>query len=437
MNVQDQVASLLSEYKATNQIVVALSGGIDSVVLLDALSKSGIEHTKIIAVHVHHGLNPLADDWLRFCQQLTAQYGIDFFAERVNIDNFDKGIEAAARTARYRALATHVKSNTILLTAQHQDDQAETLLLALKRGSGVRGLAAMPISIPFEHGLLVRPLLATPRRTIEAYAKEHQLEWVEDQSNSDNKYDRNFLRLDVLPALNQRWPGFSANIARSAQLAGQANQLLDEIAEDDLASVQRANEQLCLTTLVAMSAARINNLLRLWLRQFDILMPSQGQLEQLVIQMCHAKPDSDPIIELDGFTMRRYQQQLYLVPNNVVLTAQTLSWDLKQPLELGTGIGAINVEESRLDVGVRKPRQDELVSVRFAISGSIKVSPHGRDKRRTIKKLLQEYHVPTWQRQYVPFIFYNEQLVAALGLWIDKEFIASDQQEAIDFIRCN
>jgi len=436
MNVQDQVARLLSEYKATQKIVVALSGGIDSVVLLDALSKSGIENVRVIAVHVHHGLSPLADDWLTFCQQLTAQYGIEFFSERVNIDDFDKGIEAAARTARYQALATHVKSNTILLTAQHQDDQAETLMLALKRGSGIRGLAAMPTSLPFEQGLLVRPLLATPRREIEAYAKVHQLDWVEDQSNSDNKYDRNFLRLDVLPALNQRWPGFSANIARSALLAGQANQLLDEIAQDDLISVQRAKDQLCLTSLVVMSAARINNLLRLWLRQFDILMPSQGKLEQLVIQMCQAKADSDPIIELGGFTMRRYQQRLYLVPNNVVLTAQRLTWDLKQPLELGVGIGAINVEESRLDVGLRKPHQDELVSVRFAISGSTKVSPYGRDKRRTIKKLLQEYHVPTWQRQYVPFIFYNEQLVAALGLWVDKEFVASDQQEAINFIRC-
>jgi len=436
MSIENQVAAALASQPGATKIVVALSGGIDSVVLLDAVLSLKSLTIPVIAVHVHHGLSEKADSWLMFCSDLCARYNIYFCGERVSIPDFSQGVEAAARDARYAALSKHLDEHTVLLTAQHQDDQAETLLLALKRGSGVRGLAAMPSVLVLGQGRLLRPLLSTSRADIEAYARLKGLEWVEDDSNRDNQFDRNFFRLDVLPALNQRWPGFSANVARSAQLAGQANELLDEIANEDLTQVRIARNQLNLTTLIALSDARVNNLLRLWLRQFDIEMPSQLQLAQLVRQMCHAKVDSDPIIDLGQFSVRRYQQAIYLVAKDIECVASRLDWDVCEPLFLGNGLGAIEANASNELPALRQPLESEIVSVHFSVAGSIKVAPHGRDKRRTIKKLLQEYNVPTWQRQYVPFIYYNQQLVCAVGLWIDKGFLASTLAEAINIELC-
>jgi len=432
MDLQHQVATALNPHiHESTKIVIALSGGIDSVVLLDAVSKLELAKSSIIAVHVHHGLSAKADDWLVFCRELCASYNIPFHGERVKLDDISQGIEAAARQARYGALAKYVDAKTLLLTAQHRDDQTETLLLALKRGSGVRGLAAMPTVLPFEQGQLHRPLLMTSRASIEDYAAHLQLQWVEDDSNGNVKFDRNYLRLEVLPKLNQRWPGFSANVARTAQLCQQANQLLDEIATQDLAIAKLASDKLCLERLGEMSDPRINNVLRMWLRDFGLEMPSQTMLSQLVTQMSSAKRDSDPAICVGKYSIRRYQQAIYMVPNDVALVTQCVEWTLQRPLWLGQGIGSLAVKEFIAGNALRKPLAGEVVSIRFSVAGNMKVAPLGRDKRRSVKKLLQEFKIPTWQRQTIPFVFYNEQLVAAVGLWIDKEFLASNEQEAI------
>lgn len=433
MSVQNQVANAFSGLSLDDKhIVVALSGGIDSVVLLDAVKRLSSSNVKISAVHVHHGLSDAADEWLAFCQKLCQQYQITFYAEKVRLTDMDKGIEAAAREARYQALAKYVEPNTLLLTAQHQDDQCETLLLALKRGSGVRGLAGMPPELPFRQGLLLRPLLNVTRSAIEGYAKLHSLSWVEDASNRDDKFDRNFLRLEVLPKLNQRWQGFSGNVARTANLCQQANQLLDEIASQDLAQVSQQKDKLCLNNLREMSTPRINNVLRMWLRQFQLEMPSQQVMEQIVAQMLQGKIDSDPLIVLGRFSLRRYQQSLYLVSDEKEMSKSHFSWSMSKPLALGDRLGSLVISPGIAHQSLRKPLQDELVTVRFVIPGSIKSWPLGRDKRRSVKKLMQEYQVPTWQRKMIPFIFYGENLVAAVGLWVDKEYLASEGQEAIN-----
>mgnify|MGYP000309535987 CR=1 FL=1 len=432
MSIQHRVADVITQHVSTgNKIILALSGGIDSVVLLDILSRLSLSNNNVVAVHVHHGLSAKADAWLAFCKQLCQQYQIQFFSEHVHLKSLDKGIEAAARQARYQALAKHMERDALLLTAQHQDDQCETLLLALKRGSGVRGLAAMPTTLPFKQGILLRPLLRVPREAIEKYAASKQLRWVEDDSNSETKFDRNFLRLDVLPELNKRWPGFSANVARSAELCQQANYLLDEIAEQDLNAIQLTHDKLCLTLMAGMSPPRINNVLRMWLRQFDLAMPSQQVMEQIVVQMLQAKDDSDPVIALGAFSLRRYKRVLYIVSEERKLIHNTFSWALSHPLSLGEGMGELVATDTKDELALRKPRVEEQVTIRFAIPGATTSWPIGRDKRRTVKKLMQEYHVPTWQRRLVPFVFYGEKLVAAVGLWVDKDYTACAKQQAI------
>jgi len=432
MSLTRQLATVLAPYLAQNKsIVLALSGGIDSMVLLDGLAQLELDKTHLQVVHVHHGLSAHADAWLDFCQQQCQDYGIRFSAKRVVLSGLDKGVEAAARSARYAALSEFVCENTVLLTAQHQDDQAETLMLALKRGSGVRGLAAMPLTLPFSQGLLLRPLLAVTRSQIEAYAHQRQLTWVEDDSNSDQHFERNFLRLEVLPVLNKRWPSFNANVARSAQLCQQANQLLDDIAQEDLALVVLTSDSLCLTALAKLSTARCNNVLRHWLRGFKLDMPSQAVLAQMLRQMFDAKSDSDPVVHCGEYTLRRYQQAIFIVPPMVDVSAVITHWNMAGALTLSGNLGFLQCSRCVGMPALRAPLVNEQVTVRYKVTGSDKAAPTNRDKRRTVKKLLQEHHIPTWQRQQRPYLFYNEQLVAAIGLWIDKQFIASNEQDAI------
>lgn len=431
MDLKRQVADFLSRYQTNDKkIVVALSGGIDSIVLLDIVAKLIDNRENICAVHVNHGLSQFAEQWLDFCRGVCDHYSIPFVAEQVKITDFSQGIEGAARSARYQALAKHVDQDTLLLTAQHRDDQTETLMLALKRGAGVRGLAAMPEALAFQGGLLIRPLLMVPRAAIEHWAQDNDLRWVEDDSNSDTTFDRNFLRTKVLPLLTQRWPSFSKNVARSASHCQQANQLLDEIALQDLMLAGVKKYALSLDILNKMSSARVNNVLRYWLRQCAIEAPSEQVLKQIVNQMLGAKVDSDPMIDLGCFSLRRYQGILYLVAMQGAPALSSYDWEIVEPLVID-GVGRLQATIVNDSNGLRMPMATEALTVRFGITGSLKSAPAGRDKRRSVKKLLQEYKVPPWQRDKVAFIFYDEQLVAAVGLWIDKNFLACKELQAI------
>lgn len=432
MTLTTHLTKLLEQHQLSQkQFVVAISGGIDSMVLLHALIDCGVSREQIHAVHIHHGLSQFAEQWLAFCQQQCQQYAIRFSAQRVNLTDFGKGVEAAARDARYNALAQFVTNGEVLLTAQHQDDQCETLLLALKRGSGVRGLAAMPTFTPFAKGVLFRPLLLVARAEVEAYAHAHQLDWVEDDSNSDSRFDRNFLRQQVLPQLSERWPSFSANVARSAALCQESDQLLTQIAQEDFSVVKMSDDSLNTTRLAELSDARINNVLRFWLSLFVNELPSRAVLAQVTTQMLNAKNDSTPSVVINGISVRRYLDAIFVVPALPAVVPNTYSWVFAKPLHLPHGLGALSYQF--VQTGVRQPTESEAVSVAFGLSGSFKGWPAQRDKRRSIKKLMQEYRVPTWQRSSIPFVFYDDILVAAVGLWNEREMLAQNEEQAIEF----
>ncbi|PKF56357.1 tRNA lysidine(34) synthetase TilS [Alteromonadales bacterium alter-6D02] len=430
---------LSSESNNVREIIVALSGGIDSVVLLDLIVKYinnriDNQHLELLAIHVNHGLSDRADEWADFCVTRCKEYGVECVVECVDVDAKGLGIEAAARQARYQAIAKHVTSQSVVLTAQHQDDQAETLMLALKRGSGVLGLGAMPPVLNFARGKLIRPLLTISRQQIEAYATSEQLPWVEDSSNQQNCFDRNFLRNEVLPQLNQRWPSFNYNLARSSEMCRDSQELLDEIAAADLNDAMITGDCLAINELVELSQVRRNNLIRFWLRQHDLELPSQAVLHQITTQILEAKADSDPVIELGEWQVRRYRQRMFLIKPQVVSEEQSqiLEWDCQSELTLPRKLGSLKagqglsqikpVDEVNQVIKLKQPHADVQVTIRFNISGSTKAWPQQRQKRRTIKKLLQEYGVPTWQRQHIPYLFYGEQLVAALGLWVERDF---------------
>ncbi|WP_313653178.1 tRNA lysidine(34) synthetase TilS [Pantoea sp.] len=406
-------------------LVVAFSGGLDSTVLLHQLLAWQQQHpqSSLRALHVHHGLSPNADRWAAHCQARCAEWQLPCEVLRVSVDGRDSGIEAAARTARYEALSAALRPGEMLLTAQHLNDQCETFLLALKRGSGPAGLAAMPAVRTLGAHLLVRPLLNQSRQALEAYADRHQLRWIEDESNQDLRYDRNFLRQQLLPELHQRWPHFAEATARSAALCSEQEQLLDELLADALSGLIQPDGSLCFTPLLRMSEPRANALLRRWIAGQGGVMPSRDALKRLRQEVMASREDAQPRLRLGEAEVRRYRQQLYWLPLQDSLRDRVLAWaDLSQPLTLPQHLGTLHA--SRAACQLRYPRPDEQVSVRFHAQGRVHLA--GRNGGREIKKVWQALQIPPWQRERLPLIFYNQTLVSSPDLFITRDGAAVD-----------
>lgn len=408
--------ALASEHAA----LLAYSGGLDSSVLLHqlVLLRRLRPELQLRAVHIHHGLSPLADSWAEHCQQQCAQWQVPLEVIRVKVEARHGGIEAAARTARYQAFAHRLLPGEALLTAQHQDDQSETLLLALKRGSGPAGLAAMPQQQWRGAHRHLRPLLAHSRQQIEAWAHQHQLTWIEDESNGDARYDRNFLRLEVMPLLNARWPHFSRAVARSAALCGEQEQLLDELLAESLSTLVDDSGALSVAPLRDISEARRAALLRRWIAGQQGSMPSRDALLRLWQEVACSREDAEPRLRLGGNEVRRYRDRLYWLPLMSSLARCSLAWtDLSQPLLLPDGLGQL--QPHHCGIALRCPQPSEAVSVRFQAQGSFSIV--GRAGSRPLKKLWQEQGIPPWQRERTPLIFYGDRLIAAAGVFVTRD----------------
>ena len=408
-------------------LVVAFSGGLDSTVLLHQLRGWQQQHpqSRLRALHVHHGLSPNADAWAAHCQTICEQWQLRCDVLRVTVDGRQNGIEAAARTARYQALSAALKPGEILLTAQHLDDQCETFLLALKRGSGPAGLAAMPSSRMLGTHQLVRPLLNQSRQSLEAYADVHQLVWIDDESNQDLRYDRNFLRQRLLPELNQRWPHFAEATARSAALCSEQEQLLDELLAGQLAELIQPDGSLYFPPLTDMSTLRANALLRRWIAGQGGAMPSRDALKRIRDEVMASREDAQPRLRFGQAELRRFRQQLYWLPLFTSLRDTELAWpDIRQPLSLPQNLGTLRASMSQSLL--RYPLPDEQISVRFHAQGQVHLV--GRNGGREMKKLWLELQIPPWQRERLPLIFYNQTLVCVPNLFVTHAGAASDQQ---------
>lgn len=410
-----KIITALRPYLYPNRsILIAFSGGIDSTVLLHALVQLRSNYAlNLSAIYIHHGISEYADLWASHCQKVCRQWQIPLHIAKVKI-NLNGNIEAQARTARYGAITQQLQPNQVLMTAQHLNDQSETFLLALKRGSGPTGLSAMPAISPFAHSYLIRPLLTISRTTIENYAATHHLEWIEDESNQDTHYDRNFLRLKVLPVLNQRWPQFNQMIARSAELCAEEGQLIAELIQDQLQHCLTLEKQLYLEPLLSMSDIKRNAILRAWFKLHQVDMPSRQQLKLLWQTVALAREDANPIFKLQQIVIRRYQQVLYLLPHQSSLIDVILPWDMSSPLILPDHLGQLMVTTS-IPATLRSPEEGERITIRFQARGRFSIV--NRAGSRTIKKLWQELGIPPWMRHRIPLIYYNETLISAVGIF--------------------
>jgi tRNA(Ile)-lysidine synthase len=402
-------------------LLIAYSGGVDSHVLLHLCHRLEIP---LRAVHVHHGLQAQADDWARHCERTCAALEIDIAILRVDATHATgESPEDAARKARYSAIGREIRRGECLLTGHHAGDQAETLLLQLMRGAGAAGLAAMPASKSFGACWHGRPLLGTSREDILAYANAHSLSWIEDPSNTNTDYDRNLMRQNILPLLNQRWPSVEKNISHSAQLQQESLELIESLARLDLIAASTDDPAvLSIIHLQALSRTRQLNLLRYWLRQRGGRAPSRNLLLQLVDSLLPAVEDARPLIQWDDSEIRRYQQGLYLLPGNTDDYSHLVKqWDGRSNIQLGRYIrvhAALGCQPG-LDMRVL----EEPLSLRFRQHGE-RIQLSGKAHHQRLKKLMAEAGIPPWQRARVPLLYVNDELACVCGYWLAEPFAA-------------
>lgn len=404
-------------------IWVAYSGGMDSHVLLHLLAQLRESlSVNLRAVYINHGLSPHASDWARHCEQVCNALSVPFKSISVTVVlKAGASPEAAAREARYQAFLDLIQSGGYLCTAHHQDDQAETVLLQLLRGAGPKGLAAMAPQTPFGAGTLLRPLLQFTRAELAEYASVYNLQWIDDESNFDTDYDRNFLRHEIIPRLRERWPSLTRTLDRSARLCAESALLLDELAQQDLLHLQEAkSDVISIAGLKMLTPERQRNVLRYWVRQQGFALPTDIKLQHVLSDVVAAGEDRQPCVHWPGAEMRRYAGYLYLMPPLAEFQFDlVIPWDnLEKPLLLPDGRRLVCSQLKKASLG------QQAVSVRFRQRGE-QVQVMGMNHATSLKKLLQDLEIPPWLRDRVPLVYLGDELVQIAGIPLWGPFIAA------------
>ncbi len=401
------------------RVTVAFSGGLDSTVLFATLCRLGLA-APIRAAHVDHALHPRSGEWRAHCAEVAAAFGVEFAGVRVAVDRASgDGLEAAARSARYRALRELLSPGEWLLTAHHADDQLETLLLRILRGTGVRGLRGIVEFGPFGAGWLGRPLLDVTREELRAEAAALELGWLEDPSNAEPRHDRNYLRMQVLPALRARWPTAAHHAQRLAEQASEAERLLESVASDDARSLAEP-WHVPRATLETLDPARQRNLLRYLLRAVGIGAPSARKIEELRAALLESHPESQARVRWPGGEGRVYREALYLLAP-LPLSSPTDYTARVAVDEPWTGPeGSVELAPAPEGSGLAQSWIEEGLTLRFRTGGE-RFRPHGRAHHHSLKALFQEEGVVPWMRERVPLLYRGDQLAAIGDLWIGAD----------------
>lgn len=394
--------------------VLALSGGLDSVTLLHLLIQARLPEP-ILVIHVNHGLQAEADEWAAFCSKLAKQNNLPVIIESISISAAESkrlGIEASARNARYKALQKHMLAGDVLLTAQHQNDQAETVLLQLMRGAGVAGLSAMPmVKMLTADTAQARPLLDVSRQQLQKYAQQQKLQWVEDSSNQNTDFDRNFLRSEVIPILQKRWPSAAASIANSAAHCAEVLPLQQDCQREKYRQAQAKKQiysaspnwqQPAFFALSVLKQPLGELLFRDWLKCCQIQMPTKGALQDWLLQL-DSDNDRQPLLQMVDYQLRRYQDIIWLVPS-LHSPAFVEGTELKpnESICLQGGLGTLkNTSGTDLILKHRK--------------GGERVRLNSQEHSSTVKGVLQEAKVFPWLRDVLPLIYCNGELLMHLA----------------------
>lgn len=421
----EALAGYVRQHPRVSRWCVAYSGGRDSHVLLHAAAAlfgaRGGAPVALRALHVDHGLAPDSAAWAEHCGDVARELGVPLEVRCVDVVEAGEGPEAAARAARYAAFAAHLAEDEHLLVAQHARDQAETFLMQALRGSGPDGLASMPRRRNFARGVMARPLIACTPEAIGAHAAAHGLRWLEDPSNVDTRLDRNYLRLEVLPLLEVRWPAAVHTLSRAAHRCGAASQTLLGVAGEDLERVRlRGSDELSVSELRALPRERAYNALRLRVRHAGLRMPRLQDLARVIDELVHARPDAAGIVDVRDYEFRRHADRLYVLPPHVEAEAFELDWRAPFDDVAVPGTDIVLSRQACTARGIRLPAAGS-VGVRSRLGGElIKLGEPAFHK--AVKKLLQESAVPPWRRDRIPLLYVDGRLAAVWGVAVATDF---------------
>ncbi len=403
---------------------VAYSGGMDSHVLLfvAACARDRLGFS-LKAIHINDHLHPDADQWVLHCQAVCDALQIQLIVKTIAL-NLKKGdsLEAAGRTLRYAALASCLSPHDVLLTAHHEQDQAETVLLQLLRGAGPKGLSGMPVCKPLGEGRHMRPFLAIAKQTLHQYAKANRLHWVEDTSNQNTQFARNYLRHEILPRLLQRYPSALETITRSALHCATAEQALAGFTQQQLQTLPGSQPHtLSISALMQYEEAQQRLLLRAWIQMLHLSLPSTKKMEMLLRCVLNAQVDRTPCLTWEGVVVRRYRDDLYILPAaETALPFLAVTWDMRAPLPL-PGLGRLVARPVK---GRGLCQSVTQVTVAGRQGGEVLRLP-GRLGRRTLKHLFQEWGIPTWARERLPLLFVGKECIGVVGYALDPRYTAT------------
>jgi tRNA(Ile)-lysidine synthase len=472
----EHIISKLDLGSERQRFYIAYSGGVDSHVLLHCCASIPQLEGRLTAVYVHHGLQVEADEWAGHCEKTAIDLGVAFLTLRVNAKAWSgESPEEAARNARYAALKSLIDVGDVLLLAQHREDQLETVLLQLFRGSGLRGLSGMPERTAFGAGMMLRPLLNTPKQAIDAYADAHQLSWVEDPSNQSNDYDRNFLRNAVVPLLKQRWPAIDKTVSRSARHCADAQVLVGEVADELFDEVfNPADKTLCISRLTKHHSHPQQLIIRHWFQCLGLKMPAQAKVGRILNEVVAADKQRDPVLSGQGYSIRRYRDKLYCLTNlsgtdlhlpggrqagkSDVTSLSGTDLHLPEGRQAGkpdvtnlsgtepqdrvwpAGQASIKISHDRTLSYVlsakgilREQWLTAKIEVRFRRGGE-KIRLPGRQGHHSLKNLFQEAGIPPWERDVTPLIYLDDMLAAVGERWISAAFYSEKTQDCISLL---
>lgn len=417
------IRTFIETHGLDRKYFLAYSGGLDSHVLLHLFAKHNIQ---LRAIYINHGMNAKSTEWAQHCEQTCRDLNVKFIQQNISEINplSLSNLEEQLRQSRYQLFQDNLAANEILLTAHHQNDQAETILMQLCRGAGPQGLSAMPKIKSFGQGFHARPLLDFSREDLLQYAKHHKLNWIEDESNLNSHFTRNFLRHEIMPILTKRWPSVTKTLARAAENCADAQQFIELSSEELLTKVQgTVAGTLSVKKILLLKVLEQRHVLRSWIAQAKFSLPSTTKLQQIMQTLLHAREDKMPHVHWGKAEIRRYQDNLFLMRKLGWHDAgQILSWDIAEPLVI-PNIGILKADLLSILDPADEPRDvgEEGLQVQFRKGGETLQLP-GRLHHHDLKKCFQTWGVPPWLRNRVPLVYLNERLIAVVGFWIDDIF---------------
>ena len=421
--ITNEIASL-----GVTKFTIALSGGVDSMVLLDLLSKAKRSSDVIKAIHINHNLHETSKEWVDFVTDACKKYKLPLIIESINPKQEGFGLEAEAREQRYKKFKEIILDNECLLTAHHLDDQIETTLFRIFRGTGLDGLRSIRKKAKFGKGLLCRPLINIPREAIEQYAKLNDIKWIEDPSNKNIDFDRNYLRNNIVPSIKKRWPNAQKTITRLSSLAENNQKLLHELAKEDIGEIEKFNV-LDIGILSNKSSLRINNIFRFMILKNKMGIPSLKVLENGIETLINAKSNS-PIVTWDGCSIRRYKDTLYFFNPDLQhdeIRPIKMKWFIDQTINLGGNRGSIKATFIK-GQGIALNRCPKSLEIKYRKGGE-QIKPSGHKITKSLKNLFQENNVLPWVRDQIPLVYLDEDLISVGDLWFNHDYKAKEQED--------